>query len=38
MRRDIGIESGFSWLIWQLSVCYLAPLAVLSVFLFNLLG
>jgi NSS family neurotransmitter:Na+ symporter len=38
MRSDIGIESGLSWLIWQLSVCYLAPLAVLSVFLFNLLG
>jgi NSS family neurotransmitter:Na+ symporter len=38
MRSDIGIESGVSWLIWQVSVRYLAPLAVLSVFLFNLLG
>ena len=38
MRSDIGIESGVSWLIWQLSVRYLAPLAVMSVFLYNLFG
>jgi NSS family neurotransmitter:Na+ symporter len=38
MRGEIGIESGISWLIWQLSVRYLAPLAVLCVFLFNLLS
>jgi len=38
MRRDIGIRSNASWSIWQLSVRYLAPVAVLCVFLFNLLG
>lgn len=38
MRADIGITSAASWTIWQLSVRYLAPVAVLSVFLFNLLG
>jgi NSS family neurotransmitter:Na+ symporter len=38
MRRDIGIDSAASWGIWQLSVRYLAPVAVLCVFLFNLLG
>ena len=38
MRQDIGIRSAASWTIWQLSVRYLAPVAVFSVFLFNLLG
>jgi len=38
MRGDIGFGSGINWPVWRLSVRYLAPLAVLSVFLFNLLG
>ena len=38
MRSDIAIQSGVSWSLWQFSVRCLAPLAVISVFLFNLLG
>lgn len=36
MRRDIGLERNFGWFMWQFSVRILAPVAVLSVFLFNL--
>jgi len=36
MREDIGIVSGTSWLIWCTSIRFLAPVAVFSVFLFNL--
>jgi len=38
MRGDIGLVSDAGWWSWQISVRYLAPLAVLSVFIFNLLG
>jgi NSS family neurotransmitter:Na+ symporter len=38
MRQGIGIRSAASWRIWQLSVRYMAPVAVLSIFLFNLLS
>jgi NSS family neurotransmitter:Na+ symporter len=37
MQGEIGIESRFSWRVWCTSVRYLAPAAVLCVFLFNLL-
>ena len=36
MRKFIGIKSDGAWWVWQLSVRVLAPLAVISVFLFNL--
>ena len=38
MRSDIGITSDVSWLVWCTSVRYLAPVAVFSVFLFNLMA
>ena len=38
MRSDIGLQAGLAWTSWQLSLRYLAPAAVFSVFLFNLLG
>ena len=38
MRADTGMRGDFSWALWRLSVRYLAPIAVFSVFLFNLLG
>jgi NSS family neurotransmitter:Na+ symporter len=37
MRQDIGIGSGVSWALWQASVRYLAPVAILCVFIANLL-
>jgi len=38
MRRDIGLEQNLGWYLWQFSIRILAPVAVLSVFLFNLVG
>lgn len=38
MRRDIGLEQNLDWYLWQFSIRILAPVAVLSVFLFNLVG
>lgn len=38
MRQDIGIKSGLSWLVWQGSVRFIAPLAICCVFVVNLLG
>lgn len=38
MRRDIGLEQNLGWYLWQFSIRILAPAAVLSVFLFNLVG
>jgi NSS family neurotransmitter:Na+ symporter len=38
MRDDIGIAGDSSWSTWQLSVRVLAPVGVVSVFLFNLLS
>ena len=38
MRRDIGIDSGTGWALWQCSVRFLAPLAILCIFVANLLG
>jgi NSS family neurotransmitter:Na+ symporter len=37
MRQDIGIGSSVSWALWQASVRYLAPVAILCVFIANLL-
>ncbi len=36
MRRDIGLEQNVGWYLWQFSIRILAPVAVLSVFIFNL--
>lgn len=38
MRTDIGMVGDANWSGWQLSVRFLAPAAVFSVFLFNLLS
>lgn len=37
MREDIGTRSNASWALWQGSVRYLAPVAILCVFVANLL-
>ena len=37
MRSYIGIHSSLHWRVWQLSVRVFAPLAVVSIFVFNLL-
>lgn len=36
MRTDIGIHSGLSWMVWQISVRFLAPVAIVCVFVANL--
>jgi NSS family neurotransmitter:Na+ symporter len=37
MREDIGITSDVNWALWQATVRYLAPVAILCVFVANLL-
>ena len=37
MRKDIGIQSDLSWALWQFSVRLLAPVAILCMFIANLL-
>ena len=37
MRQDIGIQQDFSWAIWKHAVRYLAPAAILCMFVVNLL-
>ena len=37
MRKDIGIQSDLSWALWQFSVRLLAPVAILCMFITNLL-
>ena len=37
MRKDIGIQSDLSWTLWQFSVRLLAPVAILCMFIANLL-
>jgi NSS family neurotransmitter:Na+ symporter len=36
MREDIGIRENFSWYVWKYSVRFLAPVAILSMFVANL--
>jgi NSS family neurotransmitter:Na+ symporter len=38
MRADIGISSPLSWSMWQVSVRFLAPAALVCVFIVNLFG
>jgi NSS family neurotransmitter:Na+ symporter len=38
MRTEIGMKSDLAWSGWQISLRFLAPAAVFSIFLFNLLG
>ena len=37
MRQDIGIQQDFSWTIWKYAIRYLAPVAILCMFVVNLL-
>lgn len=38
MREDIGMRSDAGWAMWQLSLRFLAPVAILCVFVVNLFG
>jgi len=38
MRNDIGLRGSLAWTGWQISLRFLAPAAIFSVFLFNLLS
>lgn len=38
MREDIGIQQDFSWVVWKFALRFLAPVAIICMFVVNLLA